>query len=113
MGRGAGGQREALLKPYTDRSPIHHTDKLQTPVIFFQGLEDRIVPPNQAQAMVQALRLKGIPVAYFPFEGEQHGFRRAENIKRALEAELLFYARIFNFTPDDNIEPFEIENLPT
>ncbi len=96
---------------YVERSPIHHTDQLSTPVIFFQGLEDRIVPPNQAETMVAALRSKGVPVAYFPFEGEQHGFRRAENIKRSLEAELLFYGRIFGFQPADDIEPFEIENL--
>ncbi len=98
---------------YVERSPIHHTDRLSTPVIFFQGLEDQIVPPNQAETMVEALRSKGVPVAYFPFEGEQHGFRRAENIKRSLEAELLFYGRIFGFEPADDIEPFEIENLYT
>jgi dipeptidyl aminopeptidase/acylaminoacyl peptidase len=96
---------------YTERSPIHHVEGLNCPVIFFQGLEDEIVPPNQAQTMVDALRAKGVPVAYLPFEGEQHGFRRAENIKRALEAELYFYGRIFGFTPADDIEPVEIANL--
>ena len=60
-------------------------------MIFFQGLEDKVVPPDQAETMVEALRAKGVPVAYLAFEGEQHGFRRAENIKRALEAELYFY----------------------
>lgn len=93
---------------YRERSPIHHVDRLNCPVIFFQGLEDKVVPPNQAEAMVAALRDKGIPVAYVPFEGEGHGFRRAENIKRALEAELAFYGRVFEFTPAGGIEPPEI-----
>jgi dipeptidyl aminopeptidase/acylaminoacyl peptidase len=90
---------------YVERSPIHHVQRLDCPVIFFQGLEDEVVPPNQAEAMVEALRQKGVPVAYLAFEGEQHGFRRAENIKRSLEAELYFYGRIFDFTPADAIEP--------
>lgn len=96
---------------WRDRSPINHTDRLDCPVIFFQGLEDKVVPPNQAEAMVAALRAKGIPVAYVPFEGEGHGFRKAENIKRALEGELYFYGRVFGFEPADEIEPVEIENL--
>jgi dipeptidyl aminopeptidase/acylaminoacyl peptidase len=96
---------------YLQRSPLHHPEGLNCPVIFFQGLEDRIVPPNQAEAMVEALRRKGIPVAYLAFEGEQHGFRRAENIKRSLEAELYFYGRIFGFEPADRTGPVEIENL--
>ncbi len=96
---------------YTARSPIDHVEGLNCPVIFFQGLEDEIVPPNQAETMVEALRAKGVPVAYLPFEGEQHGFRRAENIKRSLEAELYFYGRIFNFTPADAIDPVEIAGL--
>jgi dipeptidyl aminopeptidase/acylaminoacyl peptidase len=91
------GEREALLKPYRDRSPIHHVDGLNCPVIFFQGLEDQIVPPNQAEAMVAALEAKGVPTTYVPFEGEQHGFRKAENIKRSLEEELLFYGKTFKF----------------
>jgi dipeptidyl aminopeptidase/acylaminoacyl peptidase len=77
----------------------------------FQGLEDKVVLPNQAEMMVDALRRKGIPVAYLPFAGEQHGFRRAENIKRALDAELYFYARLFEFELADPVEPVEIENL--
>jgi dipeptidyl aminopeptidase/acylaminoacyl peptidase len=96
---------------WRERSPINHTDRLDCPVIFFQGLDDKVVPPNQAEAMVAALRAKGIPVAYVPFEGEGHGFRKAENIKRALEGELYFYGRVFGFTPADEIEPVEIENL--
>jgi dipeptidyl aminopeptidase/acylaminoacyl peptidase len=96
---------------YRERSPVHHVDQLSCPVILFQGLEDRIVPPNQAEEMVAALRAKGEPVAYLPFAGEQHGFRRAENIQRALDAELYFYSRIFDFEPADTLEPVEIENL--
>jgi len=96
---------------YRERSPVHHVEQLSCPVILFQGLEDRIVPPNQAEEMVAALRAKGEPVAYLPFEGEQHGFRRAENIQRALDAELYFYSRIFGFEPADPLEPVVIENL--
>ena len=82
---------------YFDRSPIHFTDRLSCPVIFFQGLEDLVVPPNQAEMMVEALRLKKLPVAYVTFAGEQHGFRQAKNIKRSLDGELYFYSRIFGF----------------
>ena len=101
-------ERQAL---YRERSPIHFTDRISCPVIFFQGLEDKVVPPNQAELMVEALRRKGLPVAYIPFEGEQHGFRRAENIKRALDAELDFYSRVFGFALADPVEPAPIENL--
>ncbi len=96
---------------YRERSPIHFTDRLSAPVIFFQGLEDKIVPPNQAEMMVEALRAKGLPVAYVAFEGEQHGFRRAENIKRALDGELYFYSRVFGFDLAESVEPVPIENL--
>jgi len=96
---------------YRERSPIHFADRLSCPVIFFQGLEDKVVPPNQAELMVEALCAKGLPVAYIPFEGEQHGFRRAENIKRALDAELYFYSRVFGFELADPVEPVPIENL--
>ena len=95
---------------YIQRSPIHFTDKLSCAIAFFQGLEDKVVPPNQAEMMVDALRQKGLPVAYVAFEGEQHGFRKAENIKRALDGEFYFYAQIFGFTPADEIEPIAIEN---
>ena len=96
---------------YHARSPINFTEQLSCPVIFFQGLEDKVVPPNQAELMVEALRRKGLPVAYVPFAGEQHGFRRAENIKRALDGELYFYSRVFNFPLADAVEPVPIENL--
>jgi dipeptidyl aminopeptidase/acylaminoacyl peptidase len=96
---------------YIARSPIHHTDRLNCALILFQGLEDKVVPPNQAELMFEAVRAKGLPVAYLPFEGEQHGFRKAENIRRALEAELYFYGKVFGFEPADAIEPVPIENL--
>jgi dipeptidyl aminopeptidase/acylaminoacyl peptidase len=96
---------------YRQRSPINYIDQLSTPMILLQGLEDKIVPPNQAEAMYQAVLAKGIPVAYLPFEGEQHGFRKAENIKRALDAELYFYAKIFRFELGVPVEPVKIENL--
>ncbi|HLL16848.1 MAG TPA: S9 family peptidase [Pyrinomonadaceae bacterium] len=96
---------------YHARSPINFTDQLSCPVIFFQGLEDKVVPPNQAELMVEALRARGLPVAYVAFEGEQHGFRRAENIKRALEGELYFYARVFGFELAEPVEPVRVENL--
>jgi len=96
---------------YVERSPIHHADRLSCPVIFFQGSDDPVVPPNQARTMVRALRDRGIPVAYLEFEGEQHGFRQAEHIERALEAELYFFARVFGFEPADEIEPVPIANI--
>jgi len=96
---------------YFERSPINFTERLSCPVIFFQGLEDKVVPPNQAEKMVEAIRAKGIPVAYAAFEGEQHGFRQAQNIKRALENELYFYARVFNFELAEPVEGLVIENL--
>ena len=96
---------------YVARSPINFTDNLSCPVIFFQGLEDKVVPPNQAETMVEALRKKGLPVAYVAFAGEQHGFRRAENIKRALDGELYFYSRVFGFALAEAVEPVPIENL--
>ena len=96
---------------YRERSPIHFTERLSSPMILLQGLEDKAVPPAQAQAMFDAVRAKGLPVALLMFEGEQHGFRRATTIQRALEAELYFYGRIFGFTPAGYIEPVVIENL--
>jgi len=96
---------------YRKRSPIHFVDQTSCPMIFFQGLEDKVVPPSQAEMMVQALREKELPVAYIPYEGEQHGFRRAKNIKRSLDAELYFYSKIFGFKLADLVEPVQIENL--
>ncbi len=109
---------DGLIGPYPEaadlyraRSPLHHSDRLTCPVIFFQGLEDKIVPPNQAEMLVAALQAKGIPVAYVAFADEQHGFRRAETIQRALEGEFYFYARIFGFEPAEALTPVEILNL--
>ena len=96
---------------YVERSPIHFTDRLNCPMIIFQGLEDKVVPPNQAEKMVEAVRAKKLPVAYLTFEGEQHGFRKAENIKRVLEAELYFYSKVFGFELADPVEPVRIDNL--
>ncbi|MEM9138117.1 MAG: prolyl oligopeptidase family serine peptidase, partial [Cyanobacteria bacterium P01_F01_bin.42] len=109
---------DSLVGPYPERkdlykarSPINFTDSLSCPVIFLQGDEDKIVPPNQAEMMVNALREKKIPVAYLLFEGEQHGFRKADNIKRALDAEFYFYSRGFKFESADEIEALEIWGL--
>jgi dipeptidyl aminopeptidase/acylaminoacyl peptidase len=109
---------DTLVGPYPDRrdlyrerSPIHFTDRLNCPLILFQGSEDKIVPPDQSRRMYEAAKAKGIPVAYLEFEGEQHGFRKAENIKRALDAELYFYSRVFGFELADPVEPVAIDNL--
>lgn len=96
---------------YQERSPIYHTEQLNCPIIFFQGLEDKVVPPNQAEMMFNAIRDKGLPVAYVAFEGEAHGFRISENIKKALDSEFYFYSQIFGFQPAEYIEPIEIINL--
>ena len=93
-------ERERL---YAERSPIHSAHRLSCPVIFFQGLDDKVVPPAQSETMVAALRAQGIPVAYIAFEGEGHGFRKKESNQRALEAELSFYAQVFGFEPGDAI----------
>lgn len=111
---------DSLVGPYPDarevyreRSPIHHVAQFSRPLIVLQGREDVVVPPEQSVLIVDALRAKGVPVAYLLFDGEQHGFRRAENIRRALDAELSFYAQVlgFDLPPGEGIEPVEIENL--
>jgi dipeptidyl aminopeptidase/acylaminoacyl peptidase len=96
---------------YYDRSPANFVERISAPVITFQGTEDAIVPPSQSERVVNALREKKIPCAYITYEGEQHGFRKAENIIHSLSSELYFYGRVFGFTPADDIEPVEIENL--
>ena len=90
---------------------MHHTDELDCPVIFLQGLEDEIVPPRQTEAMVEALEANGLPYAYLAFEGEQHGFRQASTIRRALEAEASFYGQVLGFDLADEVEPVDIVNL--
>ena len=109
---------DGLIGPYPERedlykarSPINAIEQLSCPLIFFQGDEDKIVPPNQAEMMVDALKAKGLPVAYVLFAGEQHGFRKAENIKRALDGELYFYSRVFGFELGEAVEPVAIANL--
>jgi dipeptidyl aminopeptidase/acylaminoacyl peptidase len=97
---------------YRQRSPIYHLEGFNQPVILLQGLEDKIVPPNQAELILASLKQRGLSVAYVPFAGEQHGFRQANNIVRAYEAELYFYSRILGFTLADKIEPVDIFNLP-
>ena len=96
---------------YLERSPIHAAANLSCPIIFFQGLEDKVVPPNQAEMMVEILKAKGLPVAYVAYEGEQHGFRRAENIKKTLDGELYFYSRVFKFELAESVVPVLIYNL--
>lgn len=108
---------DKLVAPYPERrdvylarSPIYHLDGFERPLILLQGLEDKVVPPDQSERMYEAVRAKGLPVAYVAFPGEQHGFRDARNIKRALEAELYFFGRVFGFDPADEIAPVPIAN---
>ncbi|WP_160153507.1 S9 family peptidase [Microbulbifer sp. ALW1] len=96
---------------YRDRSPINHIEQLNCPVIFFQGMEDKVVPPNQAEAMVAALKQRGLPVAYITFSEEGHGFRAASSIQMALEGELEFYSRIFHFPLAKPGPGIRIDNL--
>ncbi len=105
------GAYPAEKATYIKRSPIHFADKISAPLILLQGLDDPVVPPDQSERMFIAVRNKEIPTAYVTFEGEQHGFRQAKNIKRALEAELYFYSRVFGFGLADAVEPVTIENL--
>jgi dipeptidyl aminopeptidase/acylaminoacyl peptidase len=96
---------------YLERSPIHHTEHLSCSMILFQGLDDKVVPPNQAELLYEAVKAKGLPVALITFEGEDHGFRKGENIERTYDAELFFYASVFGFELPDPTEPVEIANL--
>jgi dipeptidyl aminopeptidase/acylaminoacyl peptidase len=110
---GLVGPYPADREVYVERSPIHHVDRFSRPLIVLQGSEDPIVPPAQSETIVDALRDRKIPVAYLLFDGEQHGFRRAENIRRALDAELSFYAQVlgFDLPAEEGIEPVAVENL--
>jgi dipeptidyl aminopeptidase/acylaminoacyl peptidase len=105
------GPHPAARDVYRARSPIHFIDRLSCALILFQGLEDKVVPPDQSEKMADAVRAKGLPVAYLAFEGEQHGFRRAETIIRCLEAELYFHGAVFGFTPAGPLTPINIDNL--
>ncbi|MET0728456.1 MAG: prolyl oligopeptidase family serine peptidase, partial [Acidimicrobiales bacterium] len=100
---------------YEERSPIFHIDRIDRPLAVFQGLDDPVVPPNQAEMIVEAVRAKGVPVAYVAFEGEQHGFRQAKNIRASLDGELSFYAQVLGFAlpPDEDITPIPVQNLST
>jgi dipeptidyl aminopeptidase/acylaminoacyl peptidase len=106
------GPYPAAREVYRERSPIHHVRALSRPLIVLQGLEDEVVPPNQSEMIVEALRTTGVPVAYLAFEGEQHGFRRAESIRQAMDAELSFYAQVLGFTlPEaEGIQPTKVDN---
>jgi dipeptidyl aminopeptidase/acylaminoacyl peptidase len=108
---GLVGPYPEMQARYAERSPLTHLDRLRRPVAFFHGLEDKVTPPNQATAMVQALEEQGIPVAFLAFPEEGHGFRLAETIRRTLEGELYFYCRVFGIDPADSPEPIEIRNL--
>lgn len=92
---------------YAERSPAQHADRLSCPMIFFQGNDDKVVPPAQSQRMVDALKRRGIPVAYLSFDGEGHGFRRADTVRRTLEAELAFYATVFGFQAAGPLPPVD------
>jgi dipeptidyl aminopeptidase/acylaminoacyl peptidase len=96
---------------YEERSPINHIDGFDCPLLVLQGLDDEIVPPNQSEMIVDGLRSKGVPVAYLAFEGEQHGFRQADTIRRAIEAELSFYTQVWDIDLADDITPVAVENL--
>lgn len=108
---GLVGPYPETAERYRERSAIHYMDHISAALLLLQGLEDKVVPPNQAEIMLEAMRRKGLPVAYLAFEGEQHGFRRAETKQQALEAELYFYSRVFGFEAADQIAPLIIENL--
>jgi len=110
---------EGLLAPWTeegrkvfhDRSPIHSLDRIRVPMLLFQGLEDRVVPPSQLDAMEAAFDAIGLPYAAMRFEGEGHGFRRAETKRATFQAELAFLGRVFGFVPADELPPLEIKGL--
>jgi dipeptidyl aminopeptidase/acylaminoacyl peptidase len=105
------GPYPADRQAYLDRSPIHHVDELAAPILLLQGLDDKVVPPNQAELMADAARRKGLPVALIMFAGESHGFRKAETIKASAAAQIYFLGRIFGFEPADDVPPIPIDNL--
>jgi dipeptidyl aminopeptidase/acylaminoacyl peptidase len=105
------GPYPGMADLYRERSPIHSVERLERPLLLLQGLDDEVVPPSQAEAMVEVLERKGIPYAYLPFEGEGHGFRKEENIRRTLEATLAFVGQVFGFEPADELEPLPLAHL--
>src|SRR5690606_10763931 len=104
---------ERAEQVYRERSPIHHTDKLTRPMIFFQGLDDMVVPPQQSETMVYALRARRVPGAYLTLEGEGHGCSEPEGVETTLESELVFYLRVFGIPVPDGLPAPDIENLPS
>lgn len=104
------GPYPAAKTTYQERSALRHVDRIEAAMLLLQGLDDKVVPPNQSEAMAEALRNNGNPVALIEFEGEGHGFRKAETIRTAMNAELSFYAQIMGFTPAGNIPVLPIEN---
>ncbi|HYM66302.1 MAG TPA: prolyl oligopeptidase family serine peptidase, partial [Patescibacteria group bacterium] len=105
------GPYPEMAARYRERSAVNFADNMSCPVILFQGLEDKVVPPSQAEEFVEVCKKKNLPYAYIAFEGEQHGFRKEANIRRSIEAEMYFLGRMFGFAPADPIEPVQIENL--
>jgi dipeptidyl aminopeptidase/acylaminoacyl peptidase len=103
------GPYPAAKAVYENRSPLNHLDGFKVPLIVLQGADDPVVPPNQSQKIVDALRKRGVPVAYLLFPGESHGFRKPDNITRSLQAELSFYGQVFGFKPADVLPPLKIE----
>ncbi len=107
------GPYPEAIDRYKERSAIHYVDNIAVPLLIFQGDEDKIVPPNQAQMMYDAVNAKGMPVALVIYEGEQHGFRKGENIRHSLDSSLYFFGKVFGFEPADEVPAIEIANLPT
>ena len=101
------GNTEAVFK---ERSPLEHADQISSPVIFFQGDKDFVVPPGQSRDMAASLESRGVPVAYFEFAGEGHGFRAAATIARSLQAEYAFYARVLNLAVEEKLAEIKIKN---
>lgn len=108
---GLVGPYPADRQTYLDRSPIHHVDRLSSPMLILQGLEDKVVPPNQSVSMADAVRAKHLPVALIMFEGEGHGFRKQSTRRAVVEAQLSFFSQLFGFTPADQVPTLEVENL--
>jgi dipeptidyl aminopeptidase/acylaminoacyl peptidase len=105
------GPYPAAAMTYRERSPVHALDRIACPVLVMQGLDDKVVPPAQAEAIVAALAAKGIPHAYLAFEGEGHGFRGADAIRRSLEAQLAFLGAVFGFEPADDLPTLDVPGI--
>src|SRR5205814_3762325 len=105
------GPWPAAIELYRERSPITHADAISRPLLLLQGLDDKVVPPAQSEVIVNALEQRGIPHAYIAFEGEGHGFRRAENVKRSTEAHLSFLAQVSGFELADEVELIDTQNI--